>query len=207
MEQKNLVIRRETPADYAALEHHTREAYWNDYRPACTEQNVDHILRNDPSFLPELDLVMEKDGQLIGHILYVRAKILSDDGREVPVMTFGPISIRPDLQRQGFGKYLLDRSMEQAAALGAGALCIEGNIAFYGRSSFVPAHTLGIRCHGQPDQSPYFLAKELREGYLAGVTGVYHTPAGYFIDEAEAERFDAAFPPKVKLKLPGQLSE
>ena len=68
MEQKNLVIRRETPADYAAVEHLTREAFWNVYRPGCTEHYVVHILRNDPSFLPELDLVMEKDGQLIGHI-------------------------------------------------------------------------------------------------------------------------------------------
>lgn len=122
-------------------------------------------------------------------------------------MTFGPISIRPDLQRQGLGKYLLDRSMERAAALGAGALCIEGNIAFYGKSGFAAACTLGVRCHGQPERSPYFLVRELKEGYLAGVTGVYHTPAGYFIDEAAAERFDAAFPPKVKLKLPGQLTE
>ena len=196
-----------TPADYAAVEHLTREAFWNVYRPGCTEHYVVHILRNDPSFLPELDLVMEKDGQLIGHILYVRAKILSDDGREVPVMTFGPISIRPDLQRQGFGKHLLDRSMEHAAALGAGALCIEGNIASTAGRALCPPIPLASAATASRTSPPYFLAKELREGYLAGVTGVYHTPAGYFIDEAEAERFDAAFPPKVKLKLPGQLSE
>ena len=45
MEQKNLVIRRETPADYAAVEHLTREAFWNVYRPGCTEHYVLHVLR------------------------------------------------------------------------------------------------------------------------------------------------------------------
>lgn len=52
---------------------------------------------------------------------------------------------------------------------------------------------------------PYFLLKEFGEGYLGGVTGVYHTPAGYFVDANEAEKFDATFPPKEKLKQPGQL--
>ena len=66
MEQKNLVIRRETPADYAAVEHLTREAFWNVYRPGCTEHYVVHLLRNDPSFLPELDLVMERTASCSG---------------------------------------------------------------------------------------------------------------------------------------------
>ena len=52
---------------------------------------------------------------------------------------------------------------------------------------------------------PYFLLKELKKGYLDGVEGVYHTPKGYFVDEKEAAKFDAQFPPKEKLKLPGQL--
>ena len=67
--------------------------------------------------------------------------------------------------------------MERARELGAGALCIEGNIAFYGKSGFVVAGTKGICYHGEPEQEmvPYFLMKELRPGFLDGVTGVYHT--------------------------------
>ena len=122
-------------------------------------------------------------------------------------MTFGPISIRPDLQRQGLGKYLLDYSMERAEELGAGALCIEGNIDFYGKSGFVVAGTKGIRYHGEPEQAivPYVLLKELQPGFLDGITGVYHTPKGYYVNEAAAEEFDRSFPRKEKLKLPGQL--
>ena len=205
--KQDIIIRRETPADHAAVEQLTREAFWNVYRPGCMEHYVVHVLRSDPAFVPELDLVMERDGQLIGHVMYMRAAITADDGREIPVMTFGPISIHPDLQRQGLGKYLLDYSMERAEALGAGALCIEGNLDFYGKSGFVVAGTRGIRYHGEPDQElvPYFLLKELRPGFLNGVTGVYHTPKGYYVDETAAEAFDRHFPPKEKLKLPGQL--
>ncbi len=202
-----IIIRNETPADYAAVEHLTREAFWNVYRPGCMEHYVLHVLRNDPAFVPELDLVMEQDGQIIGHVMYMRAAITANNGREIPIMTFGPISIRPDLQRRGLGKHLLETSMENAMALGAGALCIEGNLDFYGKSGFVVAGTRGIRYHGEPDQEivPYFLLKELKPGFLKGVTGVYHTPQGYFVDEAAVEAFDRNFPPKQKLKLPGQL--
>lgn len=209
MKQENIIIRRETPADYDAVEHLTREAFWNVYRPGCLEHYVVHVLRRDPAFVPELDLVMEREGQLIGHVLYMHSSLTADDGREIPTLTFGPISIRPDLQRQGFGKQLLDCSMEKAAELGAGALCIEGNLDFYGKSGFVVAGTRGIRYHGEPEQMtvPYFLLKELRPGFLDGVTGVYHTPQGYYVDEAAAEAFDRNFPPKEKLKLPGQLFE
>lgn len=202
-----IIIRNETPADYAAVEHLTREAFWNVYRPGCMEHYVLHVLRDDPAFVPELDLVMEQEGQIIGHVMYMRAAITANDGREIPIMTFGPISIRPDLQRRGLGKHLLETSMEKAMALGAGALCIEGNLDFYGKSGFVVAGTRGIRYHGEPDQEivPYFLLKELKPGFLNGVAGVYHTPKGYFVDEAAVEAFDRDFPPKQKLKLPGQL--
>ena len=207
MRQDSIIIRRETPADYTAVEHLTRETFWNVYRPGCLEHFVVHVLRRDPDFVPELDLVLEREGEIIGHVLYMRAKIVADDGREIPVMTFGPISIRPDLQRQGLGKYLLDYSMERAEELGVGALCIEGNIDFYSKSGFVVAGTKGIRYHGEPEQEmvPYALLRELRPGFLRGVTGVYHTPGGYYVDEAAAEEFDRNFPPREKRKLPGQL--
>ena len=204
---ENLNIRREVAADYRIVENLTREAFWNVYRPGCLEHYVINQLRNDPDFVPELDLVLEKDGEIIGSIIFMRAKIAADDGREIPIMTFGPIGILPQYKRRGYGKMLLDYALEKAEKLGAGAVCIEGNIDFYGKSGFVVAGSKGIDYHGEPRGAdvPYFLLKELKEGFLDGVTGVYHTPKGYYVDEAEAERFDAQFPPKQKLKLPGQL--
>ena len=109
-------------------------------------------------------------------------------------MTFGPLSIAPEHQRKGYGKTLLDFSMEKAKALGVGAICIEGNIDFYGKSGFVTASTKGIHYYAESRSArvPYFLVKELKEGFLNGITGTYKPPSGYFINEEEAEKFDAA---------------
>jgi len=203
----NIVIRIETPADFSAAENLTREAFWNVYRPGCTEHCVLHAFRGKPDFVPELSLVMELHGRLIGHIMYVRSKIDADDGRRIPVMTFGPISIAPEVQRQGYGTILLRESMHRAELLGAGAIAIEGNIGFYGKSGFAVASRRGIHYAAEPRdaEAPYFLICELVPGYLAGVTGTYQDPEGYNVSPAEAERFDAQFPPKEKLRLPGQL--
>ena len=133
---EDIVIRRETAADHRAVEHLVRESFWNVYRPGCLEHFVLHRLRDDPAFVPELDLVMEKDGRLIGQNMFMRAVIRADDGREIPILTMGPICVTPELKRQGYGKRLLDESLARAAALGFGALCFEGNIGFYGKSGF-----------------------------------------------------------------------
>lgn len=208
--EENIVIRRETAQDYRAVETLVRESFWNVYRPGCLEHYVIHRLRDDPAFVPELDLVMEQDGRLIGQNMFMRAVIRADDGRDIPIMTMGPICIAPDRKRQGYGKLLLDRSLEMAAALGCGALCFEGNIDSYGKSGFTYASEFGIRYHGLPEgaDASFFLCRELIPGYLDGVTGEYGPPEGYYAAEREPEAFeafDAQFPPKEKLVLPGQL--
>ena len=207
MNKNDYTIRLETPADYAEVENLVRESFWNVYCPGCLEHYVLHCLRNNKDFVPELDFVMEKEGRIIGQNIFVRAKIQADDGREIPIMTMGPICIANDLKRKGYGKILLDYSMEKAKRMGAGALCFEGNIDFYGKSGFEFASKYGIRYHGLPEgeDASFFLCKELIPGYLDGVTGEYATPKGYLVDEEEAEKFDARFPYKEKLRLPGQL--
>lgn len=207
MTKNDFIIRLEKKEDYRNTEELVREAFWNIYRPGCLEHYVLHVLRNDPAFVPELDFVMEKDGALIGQNMFMRAEIKADDGRSIPIMTMGPIGILPKFKRQGYGKKLLNYSLEKAAAMGAGAVCFEGNILFYGKSGFRYASEFGIRYHGLPEgaDASFFLGRELIPGYLDGITGEYTTPQGYFVDEAKAEAFDATFSPKEKLKLPGQL--
>lgn len=207
MNKIDYIIRLENNNEHREVENLVRESFWNVYRPGCTEHYVLHQLRNDPAFVPELDFVMEKDGKLIGQNMFMRAFITADDGRNIPIMTMGPICISPEFKRKSYGKKLLDYSLEKAAELGAGALCFEGNIDFYGKSGFTYAREFGIRYHGLPEgaDDSFFLCKELKTGYLDGITGVYAPPQGYFVDEAETEEFDKLFPPKEKLKLPGQL--
>ena len=205
--KNDYTIRTETKDDYDEVENLTREAFWNVYRPGCTEHYVLHCYRDRADFVPELDFVMEKDGKIIGHVMYARSEIKADDGRTIPIMTFGPISISPEYKIKGYGTILLRYSMDIAKKMGAGALAIDGKIGFYGKSGFVVASTKGIHYYAEPRENevPYFLIKELDDGFLDGITGVYKDPEGYFVDETEAEAFDAHFPPKVKLKLPGQL--
>lgn len=207
MNKNDYIIRLETPADYTEVENLTRESFWNVYRPGCLEHYVLHCLRKDPDFVPELDFVMESNGKIIGQNIFMKANIAADDGRKISIMTMGPICIAPEFKRKGYGKALLDYSLEKATEMGAGALCFEGNIDFYGKSGFKYASEYGIRYHSLPEgaDASFFLCRELIPGYLSGVTGVYTPPSGYFVDEAEAEEFDKQFPPKVKLKLPGQL--
>ena len=203
----NIIIRLEKKEEYREVENLVRESFWNVYRPGCLEHYVLNQLRNDKDFVKELDFVMEKDGKLIGQNMFMRAVIKADNGKDIPIMTMGPICIINELKRKGYGKMLLDYSLDKAKELGCGALCFEGNIDFYGKSGFTFASKFGIRYHGLPEgaDSSFFLCKELFTGYLNGITGEYATPKGYFVDEKEAEEFDKQFPYKEKLKLPGQI--
>lgn len=207
MNKNDYVIRLEKEDEYGKVENLVRESFWNVYRPGCFEHYVLNQLRNDEAFVPELDFVMEMDGHLIGQNIFMRASIKDDTGKDIPIMTMGPICIAPEFKRQGYGKILLDYSLDKAAKLGCGAVCFEGNIDFYGKSGFTFASDYGIRYHGLPEgeDASFFLCKELIPGYLEGVTGEYATPQGYFVDEAEVEEFDKRFPYKEKKKLPGQI--
>ena len=207
MKPNNCIIRLEKQEDYRTVENLIRESFWNVYRPGCSEHYVIHVLRDDPAFVKELDFVMEQDGEIIGQNLFMKTVINADDGSTVDVLTMGPICITPALKRRGYGKFLLDYSLEQAAGMGFGAVLFEGNIGFYGKCGFDYARNFGIRYHDLPEgaDSSFFLCRELIPGYLDSVTGVYQTPQGYYVPDAEVEAFDQAFPPKQKLKLPGQI--
>lgn len=207
MKNNDYIIRLERKEEHRQVENLVREAFWNVYRPGCLEHYVLNQLRNDEAFVKELDFVMEKDGELIGQNMFMRAVIKADDGRDIPIMTMGPICITPRLKRQGYGKILLDYSLEKAKELGCGAVCFEGNIDFYSKCGFTYASEFGIRYHGlsEDDDASFFLCNELIDGYLDTVTGEYSTPQGYFVDEAEAEEFDKQFPYKEKLRIPGQI--
>lgn len=207
MSKNNITIRLERKEEYREVENMVRESFWNVYRPGCMEHFMLHELRKDVAFVPELDFVMELDGTLIGQNMFMRAAICADDGQTVPIMTMGPICIAPAYKRQGYGKILLDYSVEKARELGCGALCLEGNIDFYGKSGFTYASRYGIRYHGVPEGEDvlFFLCRELQRGYLDGITGVYAPPEGYFVAEEAVEAFDKQFLYKEKKKLPGQI--
>ena len=215
-EQENsIIVRMETPGDYREVENLTRESFWNVYRPGCTEHYVLHCYRNNPDFIPELDLVMEDNGRIIGHVMFSKASLLLPDGSRKPSWTFGPICIHPDFKRKGYGLRLLRYALEKARGSGVGFLCMEGNIDFYGLAGFGLASGLGIHYHSEPKDAevPYFLALELIPGWLEsqGIKeATYYPPDGYFVADTDPdafEAFEATFPPKEKDFVPGQLPQ
>ncbi len=208
MDLLRYTITQETSEDYLATETLTREAFWNVYRPGCVEHFLLRRFRTLEEFAPELSLCLRlDDGRIIGHVMYARPEIALDDGGTLPVGTFGPISVAHEFQGRGYGTALLRESMERAREYGFGALAITGALGFYGKSGFVVAGTKGIRYHAEPLESfvPYFLIRELRDGFLDGVKGVFREPSGYDVEDVDIDAFDAEFPPKIKTKLASQI--
>lgn len=204
MIKNDYIIRLEKAKDYKETENLVRDAFWNVYRPGCTEHLVLKHLRNDADFVPLLDFVMEKDGQIIGQIIFVKADIVKDDGSVLPVTTFGPVCIKPQYQRKGYGKILVDYALEKASQMGIGAVLIAGNIKFYSHCGITYAREYGIRYHGLPEGASdnFFLCKELKKDYLKNITGEYSTPEGYFAAEKnpqEFEQYESQFSVKEKL--------
>ena len=205
----NFTIRQEESKDFFTVENLVREAFWNVYQPGCDEHFIVNQYRYNPDFIKELSLVLELDNKIIGYIMFSKAQIDCDNGTKLDVVTFGPLAIHPDFQRKGFGKILVDYSLEKAKDLGYTCVFICGNGEFYGKSGFVPATTKGIRYADDPEgEALYFLCKELKENFLKDVYGIYHDPKGYFIphEKPEAfEKYESTFPKKEKLKLPGHI--
>ncbi len=212
-----MIIRVEQPKDYREVENLTREAFWNVYRPGCTEHYVLNQFRTNPDFIPELDFVMEEDGRIIGHVMFSKAVISLSHSGEMqgdlfPTWTFGPISIHPEYKRKGYGLKLLQYALEKAKEVGIGLLQMEGNIEFYKKAGFDLASKLKIHYHIEPKDAevPYFLALELIPGYWGNREGTYCPPKGYFVADENQDAFEAyeaTFPKKEKAFREGQLPQ
>lgn len=199
MDTSKIILRQEEPKDYRAVEDMTRETFWNHFVPGCGEHYLAHILRDAECFIPELDIVAELDGELIGNIMYTKAKIADDNGGEHEVIIFGPLTVRPAYQRQGVGRLLLEHTKALARGMGYKAVFLYGNPGYYSRVGFVPAERYGI---GTPDDM-YADALQccvLQEGALEGITGrLFDDPVYEAVENEEAlSAFDQTFPPKEK---------
>jgi predicted N-acetyltransferase YhbS len=194
---ETISLRKEAPADNTAVETLIREAFWNQYAPGCTEHYLAHVLRQSPDFVPELDILAEADGRVIGSILYSRARILLDTGGELPVLSFGPIAVLPAYQKRGVGARLIAHTLTLAREAGWRAVLIYGDPAYYSHQGFVPAETYRV---GTPDNQYLapLQAYELYPGALANAAGRLVESSTFDVDEAAALAFDRRFPPKPK---------
>ena len=198
-------IRLETENDRREVENLTREAFWDVYKPGCDEHYYAHMMRSHADFIPELDFVLEKDGRIAANIMYSKAKLTDENGSVKEIVSFGPIAVLPEYQRQGYGKALIAHSFEKALALGYDTVVIYGNPGNYINRGFVSCRKKNVCLEG--DLYPTaMLVKELREGALDGRKWYYHeSSAPQCCEDTEAvAAFDAGFPPKVKHTRPSQ---
>ncbi|HOT22603.1 MAG TPA: N-acetyltransferase [Sedimentibacter sp.] len=196
-------IRREEQTDYERVEEITRKAFWNLYTPGCNEHYLVHVMRSHKDFLPELDFVIEVDNQIIGNIMYTKARLIDEAGEEKNILTFGPVSILPEYQRRGYGKKLLEYSFEQAAALGYDVIVIFGNPGNYVSRGFKSCKKFNV-CLEDGTYPTAMLVKELKPNVLDGRKWVYYQSPVYEIDEQEALCFDDALEKMEKKYLPCQ---
>lgn len=191
-----LIIRNETEADYRAVEELTREAFWNLNFPGCNEHYLVHVIRSHSDFIPELDLVAELDGKIVGNVIYTKSKLTDENGSEKDILTFGPLSVAPEYQRRGIGKALLESSFEKALVLGYDTIVIFGSPSNYISRGFKSCKKYNISING------YFptamLVKELKENVLDGRKMFFSESPAFDIDEKAADEFDKTFEPKEK---------
>jgi putative acetyltransferase len=200
---KTMHIRNEAAADYGRVEEITRKAFWNLYIPGCNEHYLVHIMRSHEDFLPELDLVIEVDGQIVGNIMYTKAKLIDEAGEEKNILTFGPVCILPEYQRRGYGKELMAFSFELAVVFGYDVIVIFGNPGNYVSRGFKSCQKYNVCLEGGIFPSA-MLVKELTSDVLDGRKWVYQQSPVFEIDEQEAERFDQTLEPKEKSYQPSQ---
>lgn len=196
-------IRNEEKADYERVEEITRRAFWNLHIPGCNEHYLVHVMRSHKDFLPELDLVIEVNNQIIGNIMYTKAKLVCDSWEEKEILTFGPLSIMPKYQRMGYGKMLMEHSFNQAVALGYDVIVIFGNPSNYVSRGFKSCKKYNI-CIENGTFPAAMMVKELKAEALDGRKWVYYDSPVMKIDEQEAERFNESLEKMEKRSQPSQ---
>lgn len=196
-------IRNERPGDWEAVETLTRQAFYNQYIPGCMEHYLVHIMRRHEDFIPELDFVAELDGEIIGNIMYTRAWLTDAAGTEKPVLTFGPVCVAPEHQRQGYGKALMEHSFEAARALGYDTVVIFGSPANYVARGFVCCKKHRVSVEGGKYPSA-MLVKELVPGGLEGRDWTYRDSPVMAVSEEDALAYDSTLPPMEKHWQPSQ---
>ncbi len=205
MNKNDYIIRLETKNDYREVENLAREAFWNLSFPGCDEHYFIHVMRDHESFIPELGYVLEKDGKIIGNIMYTKGKLADENGSEKSVLTMGPLCIHPDYQRKGYGKALLEYTFIKAAELGYDTIINFGNPDNYVARGYKSCKKYNICFEGDVFPAA-LLVKVLKENALDGRKWFYHPsnadePCG---DADAVAEFDRLFPPKEKAWQPSQ---
>lgn len=163
---EDVIVRPETPDDFPSVREVVNRAFENDDEDIAA---LIEALRSEPGYTPELSLVAELDGDIVGHVMFSDAYIETDTGR-VPAIALGPLAVHPDRQQQGIGTQLIEEGLAAGRRLGHHIAMVIGHSSYYPRFGFTRGRPLGIEMAlGRLEQSRMVLA--LTPGALDGVRG------------------------------------
>lgn len=189
----NLEIRHETQEEHFEVEQLTREAFWNLYVPGCDEHFLVHRMRSHEDYIPELSFVAVKDGKIAGCIMYTRSFVENGDGERIRTVSFGPICVHPDHQRQGIGSALIVHTRKIAEGMGIPAIIILGDPHNYCRHGFRNGVDCGVSMNGGR-QPLGLLVLDLDPNTFGKGGYEYRCSEAYELDHEEATEFDRRFP-------------
>jgi putative acetyltransferase len=158
--KKHMLIRDETDADSSAITAVTIAAFKTLEISNQTEQYIIEALRAAKALT--VSLIADLDGRVIGHIAFSPVT-MSDGSRNW--YGLGPVSVWPDLQRQGVGKALISEGLSRLKALDAQGCCLVGHPGYYKQFGF--ENVPGLVHEGVPPEVFFALS-------FAG-----HTPQGH----------------------------
>lgn len=200
---KRVIIRNEKKEDYETVERITRESFYNLYVPGCVEHYLVRIMREHEDFLPELDFVLELDGEVIGNIMYTRATLVDENGEHKDILTFGPVCIKKEHQRKGYGKMLIEHSTGKAEELGYDTVVIFGSPSNYVSCGFKSCRKYDVGVEGGKYPAA-MMVRELSAGALDGHTWTYYGSPVMAISEEEAKHYDDTLEEMKKEYCPSQ---
>lgn len=198
-----LNIRNEEPGDYEIVENITRDAFYNLYIPGCVEHYLVHKMREHEDFIRELDFVLEVNNKVIGYIMYTKAILTDEAGNVKNILTFGPLCIEKEYQRRGYGKLLIQHSVEKAVSMGYDVIVIFGMPSNYVSSGFVSCKRYNVCVEG--DKFPTaMLIRELKPGVLDGRRWYYKDSPVMAVLPEDANAYDDTLTPKERKQTSAQ---
>jgi len=170
-----IIIRQETPKDHSWVIELTAKAFETMPFSEGDEDKLVENLRKASSFIPELSLVAELNGQVVGHILYT-PMIIDNGQQQYQSLVLGPVSVLPEFQKMGIGGMLIIAGHQKAKELRFQSVILIGHPEYYPRFGYKPASGFGIKTQIPLPSDDVFMAVELTEGALTGVSGMVIFP-------------------------------
>ena len=166
-----MIIRQENAEDFSRIYELVKIAFQTAEVTSGQEQELVGKLRNSANYIPELALVAEENGELLGHIMLTRTLVVDGD-HKAEVLFLGPISVVEEYRRRGIGSALMRQSLKLAGELGYEAVVLVGDPAYYHRFGFKTSADWGIR-HVLDIPSEFVMACELVPDALTNVRGTF----------------------------------